>query len=156
MERRKIQLIANSTYTLSLPKYWIKENNLKEKDEIMIYEQNNNSKKAMHAYQKSLTLQPNSFQALSRVAMLHIKEKNYTDAISLLSGPMLGLQPDNAAINYNIACLYALQNDEDKAIDWLRLAVEKGYDGWEKIKTDPDLENIRDSKYYKEIIKKHE
>lgn len=40
MERRKIQLIANSTYTLSLPKHWIKENNLKEKDEILIHKQN--------------------------------------------------------------------------------------------------------------------
>ena len=122
----------------------------------LIYEQNNNPKKAMHAYQKSLTLQPDSFQALSRLAMLHIKEKKYTDAIALLSGPMLKLEPDNAAINYNIACLYAIQNDQDKAISWLRLAVEKGYDNWEKIKTDPDLENIRDSIFYKEIIKKHE
>ena len=52
MERRKIQLIANSTYTLSLPKYWIKENNLKEKDEIMIYEQNN----------KSLVLSPDNIK----------------------------------------------------------------------------------------------
>ena len=121
----------------------------------LIYEQNNNPKKAMHAYRNSLTLHPNSFQALSRIAMLHIKKKNYTDAISLLSGPMLKLEPDNAAINYNIACLYALQNDQEKAISWLRLAVEKGYDNWEKIKTDPDLENIRDSKYYKEIIKEH-
>ena len=40
MERRKIQLIANSTYTLSLPKHWIKDNNLKEKDEILIHKQN--------------------------------------------------------------------------------------------------------------------
>ena len=40
MERRKIQLIANSTYTLSLPKQWVKDNKLKERDEILVHEQN--------------------------------------------------------------------------------------------------------------------
>jgi hypothetical protein len=99
--------------------------------------------------------QPDSFQTLNRLTMLHIQEKNYTDAIALLSGPMLKLQPDNAGIYYNIACLFAIQNDREQAIEWLGRALEKGYDGWEKIKTDPDLENIRDSAYYQEIIKNH-
>ena len=41
MHRRKIQLIAGTTYSLSLPKEWVKKNNLKEKDEILIYEKDN-------------------------------------------------------------------------------------------------------------------
>ena len=41
MERRKIQLIAGSTYSVSLPKEWVKKNNLKEKDEIYISERSN-------------------------------------------------------------------------------------------------------------------
>ncbi|MCK4429651.1 MAG: phosphate uptake regulator PhoU [Candidatus Aenigmarchaeota archaeon] len=41
MHRRKIQLIAGTTYSLSLPKEWIKKNKLKEKDEILIYEKDN-------------------------------------------------------------------------------------------------------------------
>ncbi len=41
MYRRKIQLIAGTTYSISLPKEWVKKNNLKEKDEIVIYEKNN-------------------------------------------------------------------------------------------------------------------
>lgn len=38
MVKRKIQLIAGSTYSISLPKEWIKANNLKEQDEIEIIE----------------------------------------------------------------------------------------------------------------------
>src|SRR3989344_430802 len=41
MHRRKIQLIAGTTYSVSLPKEWVRKNNLKEKNEISIYEQNN-------------------------------------------------------------------------------------------------------------------
>ncbi len=40
MERRKIQLIAGTTYNISLPKEWVKKNNLKEKKEVLIYEKN--------------------------------------------------------------------------------------------------------------------
>jgi len=115
-----------------------------------------NKKLAETSFQR-LASQPDSFQMLNRLAMHHIKEKNYTDAIALLSGPMLKLQPDNVGIYYNIACLFAIQNDQEQAVEWLRRAVEeKGYDGWDKIKTDPDLENIRDSAYYRNVIKNHQ
>ena len=40
MHRRKIQLIAGTTYSVSLPKEWIRKNNLKEKNEILFYEKN--------------------------------------------------------------------------------------------------------------------
>ena len=40
MERRKIQLIAGTTYSISLPKDWIKKNILKEKNELYIHEKN--------------------------------------------------------------------------------------------------------------------
>ncbi len=122
----------------------------------LLFEQNNNLKKAAHAYQKSLALQPDAFQTLNRLTMIYIKEKRYTDAISLLSGPMIKLQPNNADIYYNIACLFAIQNDQEKAIEWLDRALEKGYNKWEKIKTDLVLENIRNSIYYQETIKNHQ
>jgi len=122
----------------------------------LLFEQNNNLKKAAQAFQQSLTLNPNSFQTLNRLMMLQIKEKNYTKAIAILSGPMLKLQPGNADIYYNIACLFSLQKNQEKAIEWLRRALEKGYDNWGKIKTDPDLENIRNSLYYHNLIKNHQ
>ena len=40
MERRRIQLIAGTTYSVSLPKEWVKKNNLKEKNEIIFHEGN--------------------------------------------------------------------------------------------------------------------
>ena len=109
----------------------------------------------LQASRQSMILDGVSFQALNRLTMIFIKEKKYTDAIAVLSGPMLKLQPDNTGVYYNISCLFAIQNDQEKTIEWLGRALEKGYDGWEKIKNDPDLECIRDSSYYQEIIKDH-
>ena len=122
----------------------------------LLFEKSNNLKKAGQSYQQSLALQPDDFNTLNRLAMIHIKEKNYTDAIALLSGPMLKIQPDNADIYYNISCLFAIANDQEKAIEWLSRALEKGYDNWEKIKTDPDLGNVRNTSYYQNLIKNNE
>ena len=52
MHRRKIQLIAGTTYSVSLPKEWFIKNKLKEKDELLIYEKNN----------RTLLLSPNSIK----------------------------------------------------------------------------------------------
>jgi len=38
MHRRKIQLVAGTTYSISLPKEWVKKNKLKEKNEIILKE----------------------------------------------------------------------------------------------------------------------
>ena len=43
MPTRKIQLIAGTTYSISLPKDWVKKHNLKEKNELMLYEANDRS-----------------------------------------------------------------------------------------------------------------
>jgi len=40
MHRRKIQLVAGTTYSVSLPKEWVKKNNLREKNEIILHEKN--------------------------------------------------------------------------------------------------------------------
>lgn len=40
IHRRKIQLIAGSTYSITLPKDWIRKNNLKEKVELSLVEKN--------------------------------------------------------------------------------------------------------------------
>lgn len=40
MVKRKIQLIAGTTYSVSLPKEWIKKNNLKQKNEVELTELN--------------------------------------------------------------------------------------------------------------------
>jgi hypothetical protein len=52
-----------------------------------------------------------------------------------------------------MACIYAKQNRIEESIEWLKKAIERGYDNWDLIKTDKDLENIRGSSYYKELIK---
>ena len=56
MEKRKIQLVAGTTYSISLPKEWIKKNKLKEKNEISISEKTDGSLVLSHSVIKEKNL----------------------------------------------------------------------------------------------------
>ncbi len=107
--------------------------------------------KAIYQYQKSLSIQPNAVQVLNNLAIVYITKKEYGKAVSIFSR-IAELQPDNADIYYNIACMYSIQNKVEKSIDSLKNAIKKGYDNWDLIKTDKDLENVRSSLYYKILM----
>ena len=56
---------------------------------------------------------------------------------------------------YNIACEYAKQHKTEKALTWLEKAIRKGFRNWKHIRADKDLDSIRSSARYKELIKDH-
>jgi len=108
--------------------------------------------KAIGQFQKALSVQPNFPQALNNLAMAHTLGRQYDQALKVFQ-KLIELQPSNPANYYNVAVLYALQNKESEALAWLNKAVTNGYDNWDLIKSDKDLENIRNSEGYKELIK---
>jgi len=59
----------------------------------------------------------------------------------------------NYVAHYNLACGYAVENKREEAMYWLRKSIEHGNRNWDLIKTDTDLESIRGSSSYKELIK---
>ena len=110
--------------------------------------------KAKSQYQKALTLQPRFLQALNNLALVYAKNKEYANALSEFH-KMLDYWPDNAETYYNVACMYSRLNRVDESVEWLKKAINKGYTNWMNIKTDSDLENIRNSLAYQELIRDH-
>jgi tetratricopeptide (TPR) repeat protein len=110
---------------------------------------------AIGRFQKALALKPNFPQALNNLAMAHTLGRQYDQALEVFQ-KLITLQPDDAAGYYNVAVLYALQNNVSESLAWLNKAIAKGYDNWDLIKTDKDLENIRNSEGYRELVKGQE
>lgn len=88
---------------------------------------------------------------LFKTAVRFAGEKNYDKAVALFR-KILSITPNNSIIYYNISCLYAIQNKKTEALDWLRQAVDHGYDNWEKLKTDPDMHNIKETPYFRSLV----
>ena len=110
--------------------------------------------KSINQYQKALSIHPDAVPVLNNLAMVYMAKRDYEKAVSVF-GRIADLQPDNASVYYNIACMYSIQNKTKESMDSLKMAIEKGYDNWDYLKTDKDLKNIRSSLYYKELMSNH-
>jgi len=107
---------------------------------------------AMVQYHKAHTLKPTKIVYLYKLSLGFAEKGSYEEAIESLK-QVIELRPNLNSAYYNIACLYAKQNKTEDAIEWLSNAVELGYDKWDKIKKDEDLISIRNSDFFKELMK---
>jgi tetratricopeptide (TPR) repeat protein len=53
---------------------------------------------------------------------------------------------------YNIACVYAVLGDTDKAMAWLERTVNTGFACWPFFKLDPHLENLRPEPRFQRLV----
>ncbi len=56
---------------------------------------------------------------------------------------------------YNLACLASLAKKNDEAIKNLELSFKDGYNDYDHLQKDPDLDNIRNTDKYKQLLKKY-
>ncbi len=55
----------------------------------------------------------------------------------------VAMEPDDSAVLYNVACVYALLGLLDSAIDCLERAIQNGFGHWDWIAHDSDLDPLR-------------
>jgi tetratricopeptide (TPR) repeat protein len=65
----------------------------------------------------------------------------------------LELSPNDSILLYNAACVYSVIDEKELAIKTLQNAVAGGFEHYDWIKRDPDLENIRKEIEFTELIK---
>lgn len=64
----------------------------------------------------------------------------------------LELDPDDAGVRYNAACLFALEGETDRAIECLEAAIERGFQNREWFDKDPDLASLRDEPRFQALM----
>ncbi|MGD2099691.1 MAG: tetratricopeptide repeat protein [Desulfobacterales bacterium] len=109
---------------------------------------------AIKQYNRALQLNPKFVPALKNLALVTAAKKEYYRALTIFSD-ILNYEPNDAETHFNIACMYSRLNRVDESIEWLKKAIGKGYTNWESIKKDSDLDNIRKSSAYKQLIQGH-
>jgi tetratricopeptide (TPR) repeat protein len=63
------------------------------------------------------------------------------------------LSPDDPLMLYNASCFYATLGDKSLAVETLKRAIAAGYEFYDWIKRDTDLEPIRGEPGYIELMK---
>jgi tetratricopeptide (TPR) repeat protein len=98
------------------------------------------------------------------------REPRYEDVIELLGGlytktgriadglkmdrKLVKLQPENATAHYNLACSLALSKRKADALHALLEAVNLGYDDYDWMSQDPDLESLKNVREFKALLNK--
>lgn len=83
-----------------------------------------------------------------------LEAKRYDDAIRTFKILHYGHPKTSLGVlsAYNIACGYALAGKKDHALDWLEIAVEGGYQRFDHLRKDPDLDSLRGERRYKKLL----
>ncbi|HXH27439.1 MAG TPA: DUF5700 domain-containing putative Zn-dependent protease, partial [Candidatus Polarisedimenticolia bacterium] len=62
------------------------------------------------------------------------------------------LDPSDAVSAYNLACARALQGRSRAALHWLERSVGRGFDDARLLRTDPDLDTVRDDDGFRRLL----
>lgn len=105
-------------------------------------------KEAFRLYEKIHKDAPENNAITYKLGAMAHTAKNYRKAIKYYKK----LAPNgNPTVLYNLACSYALHGKEKKALETLESAVDKGFAQLALMKSDPDLESIRDTEKFNQI-----
>jgi TolB-like protein/Flp pilus assembly protein TadD len=64
----------------------------------------------------------------------------------------VAIDADDAGVSYNVACLYALEGEHDKAFASLEQAARAGFGNREWLERDPDLEGLRSDPRFQTML----
>ena len=64
----------------------------------------------------------------------------------------LELDPGDAGVRYNVACLFALEGRRDEALECLEECIRLGFGNREWIARDPDLASLRDTPRFRALL----
>ncbi len=62
------------------------------------------------------------------------------------------LDPDDAGVRYNVACLFAVAGDRERALELLEQAVASGFGNRNWLERDPDLASVRDDPRFQALL----
>ncbi len=96
---------------------------------------------------------PDYVDALQILGDHYTRRGRYDDGLKV-DERLARLEPGNGVVFYNLACSYSLTDQFDRAALALERAFQLGYDEFEWLAKDPDLDKLRQQPQYREIQKK--
>jgi pentatricopeptide repeat protein len=98
--------------------------------------------KAVSQLYKALSLQPGFTDLDHKPISIVLDIKQKYEAKLALFHKIIEYRPDSAAADYHIACVYSRRGQIDEALKWLNQAIRNGFNRWDLIGADSDLNGI--------------
>jgi len=127
-------------------------------------------RRAVNQYQKALKLTPNSASVYSNLGTAQFARKKYKEAFESYQKAM-SLDPEvfehrsaygtllqersvteRARFHYYLAKTYAQAGKDDRALQYIRMALEEGFKERDKLMEDPEFAKLRETAEFKELM----
>jgi tetratricopeptide (TPR) repeat protein len=117
-----------------------------------LFKKKGDLKSATAQYRKALVHNRRFVPALEKLGIIYATGGQFDKAIHVFR-EIAKLEPKNSEAAYWLAGLYAVQKQTDKSVNWLKIAGDRGFSDWDRVKKDPKFRSIRDTSYFKNMIK---
>jgi tetratricopeptide (TPR) repeat protein len=104
-------------------------------------------------YESVLRRDPSYTEVIEILGGLYTKTGRIADGLKM-DRKLVRLLPTNATAHYNLACSLALSKRKSDALRSLQAAVALGYDDFDWMSQDPDLEDLKNDPAFKNLLKK--
>ena len=104
-------------------------------------------------FEASLPGEPDNVEVLQALGDLYTRQGFFEKGLEV-DLRLVRIRPREAIYHYNLACSHSLLGQLEPAISALRRAIQLGYDNFEHISQDQDLENLKTDRRFTEIMKR--
>jgi len=105
-------------------------------------------------YDRILKRDPNYVDVLRCQGELLSRKGQHERALAV-DRRLAELLPHDYVVRYNLACSLAVGGFTGEAIAALRAALERGYDDFEYLESDSDLDSLRDEPAYRALMREY-
>lgn len=98
-------------------------------------------------YEGILGKNPCFIEVLGALGDLYTRNGYYQQGL-VMDERLCQLRPNDPIVLYNLACSYSLLDDKDKAFRAIKQAIHCGYDDFEHLEADNDLDNLRSDRRF--------
>jgi len=116
--------------------------------------QEGNLEQAKDLYKKVIEIDPKNIEALNNLGVVYMKKKTYKWAIIRLNDA-LKIKHDCPDAHYNLACIYAQNNDLSRSLSYLKNAIGFNPQVRQWAEKDKDLEVLADLPEFKKLLEKN-
>lgn len=107
---------------------------------------------AVNYFAKAIELGARFGGAYVQLATAQVNLNRYPDAVKTYENAIQTGALSKGTGYYNIACVYSLSKQTDKAFEWLNKAIDEGFANRQTFETDTDLAPIRSDSRYQQLL----
>ena len=102
-------------------------------------------------FESVLKRDPSFAEVIEILGGLYTKQGRIADGLKM-DRKLVKLQPANATAHYNLACSLALSKRKGDALSSLNIAVKLGYQDFDWMAQDPDLESLKKDPKFEALL----